>query len=150
MKRYRRRLENHCLGISTPRHIYRNETGMAGWKEAFKTFSDFYDEDFPNPLAPDGELEFWQTYWVSNKSSCPNSVASTLKAISFDSFANIKVALRILATLPVTSCECERPFSAMLRLKNYTRSTMVEERLNGLCIDGNSSRSIYNLQFSSS
>ena len=92
------------------------------------------NEDFPNPLAPDGELELWQTYWVSNKSSCPNSVASTLKAISFDSFANIKVALRILATLPVTSCECERSFSVMLRLKNYTRSTMVEERLNGLAM----------------
>ena len=111
---------------------------MAGWKEAFKKFSDFNDEDFPNSLAPDGELELWQTYWVSNKSSCPNSVASTLKAISFDSsfdsFAKIKVALRILATLPVTSCECERSFSAMLRLKNYTRSTMVEERLNGLAL----------------
>ena len=111
-----------------------NETGMTGWKEAFKKFSDFYEEDFPNLLALDGELELWQTYWVSNKSSCPNSVASTLKAISFDSFANIKVALRILATLPVTSCECERSFSAMRRLKNYTRSTMVEERLNGLAL----------------
>ena len=73
-------------------------------------------------------------YWVSYKGSCPNSVASTLKAISFDSFANIKVALRILATLPVTSCECERSFSAIRRLKDYTRNTMVEERLNGLAL----------------
>lgn len=55
----------------------------------------------------------------------------TLKAVTtFDSFANIKVALRILATLSVTSCECECSFSAMRRLKNYTRSTMVEDRFN--------------------
>ena len=107
---------------------------MTGWKKAFKKFSDFYEKDFPNPLALDGKLELWQTYWASNKSSCPKSVASTLKAISFDTFANIKVALRILATLPVTSCECERSFSAMRRLKNYTGSTMVEERLSGLAL----------------
>ena len=62
-------------------------------------------------------------YWVSYKGSCPNSVASTLKAISFDSFANIKVALRILATLPV-----------ICRLKDYKRNTMVEECLNGLAL----------------
>ena len=73
-------------------------------------------------------------YWVSYKGSCPNSVASALKAISFDSFANIKVALRILATLLVTSCECERSVSVMRRLKDYTRNTMVEERLNGLAM----------------
>ena len=54
--------------------------------------------------------------------------------VSFDSFVNIKVALRILATLPVTSCECERSFSAIRRLKDYTRNTVVEECLNGLTL----------------
>ena len=111
-----------------------NKTGIISWKQTFRKFSNFYEDDLPNPLGLDGELELWQTYWVSFKGSCPNSVASTLKAISFDSFANIKVALRILATLPVTSCECERSFSAMRRLKYYTRSTMVEERVNGLAL----------------
>ena len=60
-------------------------------------------------------MELWQTYWVAYKGSIPSSVASTLNAVTFDSFANIKVALRILATLPVTFCECERSFSAMRR-----------------------------------
>ena len=58
----------------------------------------------------------------------------TLKAIMFPDFENIKVLLRILCTLPVTSCECERSFSALKRLKNYTRSTMTGERLNGLAL----------------
>ena len=52
----------------------------------------------------------------------------------FSGFQNIKVALRITGTLPVTSCECERSFSALRRLKTYTRSTMVAERLNGLAL----------------
>ena len=52
----------------------------------------------------------------------------------FSLLANIKVALRIVGTLPVTSCECERSFSALRRLKTYTRSTMVAERLNGLAL----------------
>ena len=110
------------------------EIGVAAWKEVFKKFSAFYEQDLPNPLALDGELELWQTFWEENKGSCPNSVASTLKAVCFDSFANIKVTLKILATLPVTSCECERSFSAMHRLKDYTRNTMLEERFNGLAL----------------
>ena len=36
--------------------------------------------------------------------------------------------------MPVTSCECERSFSGLKRLKPYTRRTMVAERLNGLAL----------------
>jgi hypothetical protein len=57
-----------------------------------------------------------------------------LKAINFPGFENIKVLLRILGTIPVTSCECERSFSALRRLKDYTRSTMAAARLNGLAL----------------
>ena len=105
-------------------------TGNVSWRQSFKKFSDFYEDvDLPNPLALVSELELWQTYWVVYKGSIPSSVASTLKAVTFDYFANIKVALRILATLPVTSCECEGSFSAMRR-----RSTMVEDRFNALAL----------------
>ena len=41
------------------------------------------------------------------------------------------MGLRILGTLPVTTCTCERSFFSMRRLKNLTRSIMVSERLNG-------------------
>ena len=52
----------------------------------------------------------WKQYWVTFKgSSVPNNVSETLKLLSFPGFENIKVSLRILATLPVISCEeCER------------------------------------------
>ena len=64
-------------------------------------FSNVYEDALPNPLGLDGELELWKAYWVGFEGTHPSSVASTLKAISFDSFANIKIALRIIATLPV-------------------------------------------------
>ena len=104
------------------------------WKGKFKLFTDFYLDDFPNPLALDAELELWAKYWESYQGPRPDSVAATLKAVNFEAFENITVALRILGTLPITSCECERSISALRRLKNYSRSTMVDDRLNGLAL----------------
>ena len=43
-------------------------------------------------------------------------------------------ALRILGTIPVATCECERSISALGRLKSYLRTTMTEERLNDLAM----------------
>jgi len=97
-------------------------------------FIQFYKDDFPSPHRIKTELELWETYWVTNTETCPSNITSTLKAVRFDGFENIKVAFRILATLPITSCECERSFSGMRRLKNYLRSTMTNERLNGLAL----------------
>ena len=51
-----------------------------------------------------------------------------------DAFPNIFAALKILGTIPVTSCECERTISVLRRLKTYLRSSMTQERLNGLAM----------------
>ena len=96
--------------------------------------SNFIRDDLQNALSLDSELELWETYWISYKGSLPDNVSNTLKSIKFSGFQNIKVALRIIGTLPVTSCKCERSFSALRRLKTYTRSTMVAEKLNGLAL----------------
>ena len=50
------------------------------------------------------------------------------------SFPNITAALRVLSTIPVTSCECERSVSVLRRLKTYLRNTMCQNRLNGLSL----------------
>ena len=104
------------------------------WKEHFKIFAKFYEDDLPNPLALEAEMQLWEKYWLNYKGCRPDSIAPTLKAVNFKAFENIKVALRLLATLPVTSCECERTFSGLRRLKNYNRSTMVEDRFSGLAL----------------
>ena len=47
---------------------------------------------------------------------------------------DLATLLRIYLTLPSTSCEAERSFSVLRRLKNYLRTTMSQNRLNHLCI----------------
>lgn len=47
-------------------------------------------------------------------------------------FPNVFVALRVLLTLPVTVSSGERSFSKLKLIKNYLRSTMTQDRLNGL------------------
>ena len=49
-------------------------------------------------------------------------------------FPNIYVALKILAVVPVTTCECERSVSALRRMKTWLRTTRSNERLNGLAM----------------
>jgi hypothetical protein len=51
-----------------------------------------------------------------------------------DCFPNILIAYRILFTVPVTVASAERSFSKLKLLKNYLRSSMSQERLNGLAI----------------
>jgi len=51
-----------------------------------------------------------------------------------DVYPNIKIALRLLLTLPVTVASCERSFSKLKLIKNYLRSTMGQGRLSGLAI----------------
>lgn len=47
-------------------------------------------------------------------------------------FPCITLLLRIFATLPVTTASSERSFSALKYIKNCLRSTMGNDRLNGL------------------
>ncbi len=42
--------------------------------------------------------------------------------------------LKILWTISVNSCECERSFSCLKRLKSYLRNSMGEERLSGIAL----------------
>jgi hAT family dimerisation domain. len=111
-----------------------SESPEKSLKDLLFPFIQFYEEEFPSVHLLDSELALWRQYWLTDKEICLNNITLTLKAVKFDGFENIKVALRILATLPITSCECERSFSGMRRLKTYSRTTMVNERLNGLAL----------------
>ncbi|XP_071689064.1 uncharacterized protein [Rutidosis leptorrhynchoides] len=51
-----------------------------------------------------------------------------------DLFPNILLAYKILLTVSVTVASAERSFSKLKLLKSYLRSTMSQERLNGLAI----------------
>ena len=53
-------------------------------------------------------------------------------------YPNVSIAYRILLIIPLTVASVERNFSKLKMLKSYLRSTMSQERLNGLaslCIE---------------
>ena len=106
------------------------------WRSKFKNFLKFYEGDFGqiSTETPESELDLWVEHWSQSKTCFPDSVTATLKSINFLCFPIIKTALRILGTLPVTSCSCERSSSALCKYKMYNRSTMCHERLSTLAL----------------
>eukprot|EP00795_Rhopilema_esculentum_P016928 gene16928-biopygen6032 len=104
------------------------------WKSKFEAYLSFYIDDLPEPRFLQTELAMWEETWKGHKQTPPSSLESLMPMIDKLTFPNIYVAMQILATLPVTSCSCERSFSVLRRLKTYLRSTMAEERLNSLAL----------------
>jgi hypothetical protein len=50
------------------------------------------------------------------------------------SFPNIEIALRIFLSMMVTNCKGERSFSKLKRIKNESRASTTEDRLNNLTL----------------
>ena len=64
----------------------------------------------------------------------PDTAVGALSECSGQSFPVLNKVLTVFLTIPVGSVSCERPFSALRRLKLWTRSTMTEHRLSGLAM----------------
>ena len=94
---------------------------------------DFYIDDLPSPLL-------YRQNFVCGKKTCelmnikPETVAGALKICYKTDFPNNFIILKIIATLGVTSCECERSNSELTLLKTYLRTIMGQSRLNGLAL----------------
>ena len=74
-----------------------------------------------NPLAPSASARY-------------KGVAATLVLANENMFLNIHCLLRLICTIPVTSCECERSVTVLRRLKTYLRSTIGRDKLSGLAL----------------
>ncbi|KAK3198726.1 hypothetical protein Dsin_022141 [Dipteronia sinensis] len=95
--------------------------------ETFLQHGDNYDID---------AVEFFSELQLLRKSlpegtTKPNEVLEYIKNIHI-CFPNTWIAYRILLTIPVTVATAERSFSKLKLIKNYLRSTMLQDSLSGL------------------
>ena len=109
------------------------------WKNSVTLFCQYYSSDIPNAIGLPAELTLWQRRWEDmveevGIDKLPDRVSKTLISVERVAFPNIFTVLKILATIPVTSCSCERSISCLRLLKNYLRNTTGQERLNGLTL----------------
>ena len=96
------------------------------------------------PFLLEPELGFWESFWqnYSNPNFKDHHGMSVQAVLTVCEECNdlkntvpiIYQCLRILGTVPVTSCECERSISVMKRLKTYLRSTMTQSRFSSLAL----------------
>lgn len=95
----------------------------------------FWEIDLPSPSSLKLELKEWHYFWTQDKcTDRQHNISSLIKSTDEDVFPNIKTLLRIGGTLPRTSVEAERSFSALRHTMTFTRSTMTDERLAGLLL----------------
>ena len=78
----------------------------------------------------------WKQIWMDKSDETrPKTVIEALHAcVSFGTYPNFEILLKIFATLPITTASSERSFSSLKLIKTYLRSTMTNDRLNGLAL----------------
>jgi len=79
----------------------------------------------------------WENYWNGGYvQDCdkPDCAIDALGMCNEAKYPNIFKIIKIMSTLPVTTCTPERTFSTLKRLKTYLRNAAGEERLTGLAL----------------
>lgn len=93
-----------------------------------KQLLEFYELDDSDAM---GEVTLWVQF-IKDKAEKPQSAIEAMERCNKKLFPTIYKLLIIMATLPVTTCSCERSFSSLKFLKNYLRNSTGDDRLNGL------------------
>ena len=106
----------------------------SAWLVGFSRFVKKYESDLPEYRYLATELEMWSERCRQIEGPPPLTVQDLLPYVDNLSFPNILTAFKIFATIPVTTCTCERSISTLRRLKTYLRNTMTESRLLGLAL----------------
>jgi hypothetical protein len=94
-----------------------------------------YQQDLPSPELIPSEILRWKMRFESIPSiKRPSTPSAALKECNPAYFPNIGTLLKLVCTLPVTSCECERSASTLRRLHTYLRASMSQQRLTSLAL----------------
>jgi hypothetical protein len=105
---------------------------------------DFLNYDIVKPLASkycldlsDLKSQLHHTNHILhqlNSSGNINEVHQVVRIVDEHGLFEVKRLLQLAMTIPVSTANPERSFSALRRVKTYLRSTMGQERLRGLAI----------------
>jgi hypothetical protein len=118
----------HCASLQMIIPRYLDQSRWSDVKECLVTYSD--DIGHPESVVR-SEYERWKVKWSSVAlKDRPQQALDALPHAKL--YPCIQVLLQILATLPISTATAERTYSTLRRLKTYLRSTMQEDRLNGL------------------
>ena len=91
------------------------------------TAAETYEADLPSPTCLGSQLVSWRVRWAEvTDVDKPSSALEALNRCNPETYSNIQALLKLLSTLPLTSCDAERTFSALKRMKTVGRSTMGE------------------------
>jgi hypothetical protein len=101
--------------------------------DGIQGLASLWEADLPSICELEAEYNRWVCKW-QHKEIVPSTAVEALKLCDRDIFPNIHQLLRLLCTLPITTAECERSISRLRTLKTYLRSTMGQNRLNGLAL----------------
>lgn len=123
----------------------KHESVFLGFQCLFEPFNDscaeklfnlvqFYSEDMKS--APRDiliELKLWRNYIQTHRQGLTDninsvSISNALDCCDATLYPNIYKLLKILCTLPVTTCTPERTFSTLKRIKTYLRNTTGQVR----------------------
>ena len=104
--------------------------------KGFHVLTEFYSADMSGSTDNRTcEINLWYRRLCRlQKTDLPKNALEGISACHAEILPNIYTLLLILATLPVSTCSCERSFSSLRRLKNYLRNTTAETRMNGLAL----------------
>lgn len=105
--------------------------------EGIRRLVELWESDLPSPQDTSAEFHRWCVKWrtaADKQQALPSTVTASLQQCSSLFFPNIYVMLKLIASLPVTTASCERTISSLKLLKSCLRSTMSEQRLNGLAL----------------
>ena len=88
------------------------------------SIEEHYRPDIPDREGFQYKVEVWKTHCAAHEQGGP--VIEALLLADSDFFPNVHEIFKLILTLPIGAVPCERSFSAMRWLKDWSRSTMKE------------------------
>ena len=86
-------------------------------KDLGKVLVESYKEHLPNLEVLYLEFFLWKNKWIAKTENIPSTLPSALRSYSKKIFPILHTLLQISCSMLISSCECERSFSTLHKLR---------------------------------